>query len=134
MTSFDSATEVQEIVLAQDANHRQTLFAGHGLRMLAKSAYLCARQFAHNEVVMARVVDVQFLAPVAVGSALSLRAWVARVGRSSMTVCVHGLAEQAPGIPAELALQGLFEMVAVDAHGRPKAVPQAVNPNQEKTP
>ena len=53
--------------------------------------------------------------------ALALRAWVSRVGRSSLTVCVHGLA-QAPGCPDELALQGVFEMVAVNAHGRPTAI------------
>jgi acyl-CoA thioesterase YciA len=44
-----------------------------------------------------------------------------RVGRSSMTVCVSGLAD-VPGIAAEEVLKGVFEMVAVDAAGRPTAI------------
>lgn len=52
---------------------------------------------------------------------LTLRAWVSRVGRTSMTVCVTGLAEMI-GAPQEEVLKGVFEMVAVDAAGRPIAI------------
>ena len=76
---------------------------------------------AQREVVMAGVTGVDFLAPVPVGSQLTLRGWVSRVGRSSMTVCVTGLADQ-PGVPPEEVLKGVFEMVAVDAAGRPVAI------------
>ena len=67
---------------------------------------------------MAAVNRIEFLAPTPVGHCLTLRAWVSRVGRSSMTVCVTGLADL-PGIPPEEVLKGLFEMVAVDTKGRP---------------
>ena len=58
--------------------------------------------------------------------------WVSRVGRSSMTVCVTGLADQ-PGIPSEEVLKGVFEMVAVDAAGRPVAIACSYR-NQETQP
>lgn len=116
--------ELHELVLPACANHHGTLFAGHGLHLLAKAAFLVARSLAQREVVMAGVTGVDFLAPVPVGHGLRLRAWVSRVGRSSMTVCVTGIAS-APGVPADEVLKGVFEMVAIDAAGRPAAIDRA---------
>ncbi|MGC3986798.1 MAG: hotdog domain-containing protein [Pseudorhodoferax sp.] len=118
MTTPPGTIELRELVLPALANHRGTLYAGEALQLLAKVAFLSARSLAQREVVMAGITGVDFIAPVAVGQQLVLRAWVTRVGRSSMTVCVSGLAD-APGIPPEEAIKGMFEMVAVDTAGRP---------------
>lgn len=121
MTSLSGTLELRELVLPALANHHGTLFAGQGLQLLAKAAFLAARGLARREVVMASVSAVDFLAPVPVGHQLVLRAWVSRVGRSSMTVCVTALAD-APGLALEAAIQGVFEMVAIDASGLPVAI------------
>ena len=121
MTSPYGTVELRELVLPLLANHHGTLFAGQGMQLLAKAAFLAARSLAQREVVMASVNGVDFLAPVPVGHQLVLRAWVSRVGRSSMTVCVSALAD-APGVPLEAVLKGVFEMVAVDPSGRPVAI------------
>lgn len=114
-------TALHELVLPAHANHRGTLFAGQGLQLMTKAAFLAARGLAQREVVMAGVTRADFLAPVPVGHQLTLRAWVSRIGRSSMTVCVTGLADR-PSIPVEEVLKGVFEMVAIDAAGRPAAI------------
>ncbi len=120
--------ELHELILPAQANHHGTLFAGHGLQLLAKAAFLAARELAQREVVMAGVTGIDFLAPVPVGHRLRLRAWVSRVGRSSMTVCVTGLAD-APRVPTDEVLRGVFEMVAVDAAGRRTAIDRSyLNP------
>lgn len=124
MTTPTGTIETTELVLPAHANHHGTLFAGQGLQMLAKVAFLAARSLAQREVVMASVTSVDFCAPTPVGHELLLRGWVSRVGRTSMTVCVTGLA-RAPGVPLEEVLKGVFEMVAVDGHGRPVAVERA---------
>lgn len=124
MTTPIGTVELRELVLPVHANHRGTLFAGQGLELLAKAAFLSSRSLAQREVVMAGVTGVDFLAPVPVGQQLTLRAWVTRVGRSSMTVCVSGLAD-APGMPAEEVIKGMFEMVAVDTAGRPVPIDSA---------
>ncbi len=124
MTTPAGTTELRELVLPVHANHRGTLFAGQGLQLMSKAAFLAARGLAQREVVMAGVTGVDFLAPVPVGHQLLLRGWVSRIGRSSMTVCVTGLAD-VPGTPAEEVLKGVFEMVAVDAAGRPAAIDRA---------
>ena len=121
MTTPAGTTALHDLVLPAHANHRGTLFAGQGLQLMAKAAFLAARGLAQREVVMAGVTRADFLAPVPVGHQLILRGWVSRIGRSSMTVCVTGLADS-PGIPVEEVLKGVFEMVAVDAAGRPAAI------------
>lgn len=121
MTTPTGTIELTEMVFPAEANHYGTLFGGNALLLMAKAAFLAARGAAQRDVVMAGVTDVRFLAPVPVGHVLTLRAWVTRVGRSSLTVCVTGLA--APlGSPPEEVLKGIFEMVAVDAKGRPVAI------------
>lgn len=121
MTSPNGTIELSELVLPALSNHHGHLFAGQGLQLMAKAAFLAARGLAQCEVVIAGISGVDFVAPVPVGYTLILRAWVSRVGRSSMTVCVNGLSE-APGAPRESVLNGVFDMVAVDAQGRPTAL------------
>ncbi|MGJ7606637.1 acyl-CoA thioesterase [Variovorax sp. LT1R20] len=121
MTTLIGTTEIRELVLPVHANHRGTLFAGQGLQLMSKAAFLAARGLAQREVVMAGVTSVAFLSPVPVGYQLLLRGWVSRIGRCSMTVCVTGIAD-VPGVPAEEVLKGVFEMVAVNAAGRPTGI------------
>lgn len=121
MTSPPATASITEIVFPEHANHYGTLFAGHALQLMAKAAFLAGRAVAQSDVVMASVADAQFATPVPVGSVLQLDAWVSRIGRSSMTVCVQGRAA-CLGEPPAIVLKGLFDMVAVDAQGRPRPV------------
>jgi|EndMetStandDraft_4_1072995.scaffolds.fasta_scaffold70556_2 acyl-CoA hydrolase len=119
MTTRQRRAQITEVVFPDRANHYGTLFGGQALNLLAKAAFVAARGFARRDVVMARCSDAQFHAPVRVGSVLLLDAQVMRVGRSSLTVHVTGFADElVAGSPA-VALEGAFEMVAVDAAGRP---------------
>ncbi len=121
MTTPIGTVEQTDIVFPAQANHHGTLFGGNALQLMAKAAFLAARGAAQRDVVMAGVTDVRFLAPVPVGQVLTLRAWVTRVGRTSLTVCVTGLAATL-GSPPEEVLKGIFEMVAVDGKGRPTPI------------
>jgi len=124
MTTPPGTVQLTEIIFPEHANHYGTLFGGNALQLMSKAAFLAARGAAQRDVVMAGVSDVRFLAPVPVGHVLTLRAWVSRMGRSSLTVCVTGLAE-ALGTPQDEVLKGVFDMVAVDGKGRPAAIAQA---------
>lgn len=132
MTTSPGTTQLHELVMPAHTNHHDTLFAGQGLQWMAKAAFLAARSFAQREVVMAGVTGVDFLAPVPVGYQLVLRGWVSRAGRSSMTVCVTGMADR-PDVPAEQVVKAVFEMVAVDAAGRPVAIGRSYL-HEESTP
>ena len=108
-----------ELVLPQQSNHYGTLFGPEALSMLGKTAYLAAARFSRQSVVMAASRGIEFLAPIAIGSLLHLHARVTRLGRSSMTVDVRAALDAAPGTKPQEVLRASFEMVSVNANGRP---------------
>ncbi len=112
-------TRFAEMVFPDQANHYGALFAGAGLALLSKAAFVAASRRARGDVVMARSEATDFHTPVRVGELLDLSARVVRVGRSSLTVLVEGVAETLSTGARRPALSGRFEMVAVDADGRP---------------
>lgn len=111
-------TRLVEIIFPEQANHYGTLFGGNALNLLGKAAFLAASRHARCDVVMAACNDVRFHLPVRLGQVLELTARVTRSGRSSMTVMVEGTAETLTSGENQLALEGRFEMVAVDACGK----------------
>jgi len=112
-------TRFAEMVFPDQANHYGALFAGAGLALLSKAAFVAASRRARGDVVMARSEATDFHTTVRVGELLDLSARVIRVGRSSLTVQVEGVAETLSTGARRPALSGRFEMVAVDADGRP---------------
>lgn len=115
-------TRFAEMVFPDQANHYGALFAGAGLALLSKAAFVAASRRARGDVVMARSEATDFHTPVRVGELLDLSARVIRVGRSSLTVEVEGVAETLATGARRPALSGRFEMVAVDADGRPTPI------------
>lgn len=113
------ATTLTEMIFPEQANHYGTLFGGNALAMMAKAAFIAASRHAQSAVVMARSERVDFATPIRVGELLELDAQVIRTGRASMTVEVVGQAALITGSTPREVLRGRFEMVAVDADGRP---------------
>lgn len=107
-----------ELVRPADANTHGTLFAPAGLALAGRTAYLAARLYCTQPVVMAAAKRIDFAAPIPIGALLHLHGVVVRRGRSSMTVRVEGWLDGC----GTRALHGEFSMVAVDARGRPVPV------------
>ena len=122
-------TRFVEMVFPEHANHYGTLFGGHALSLMGKAAFVAATRRARCAVVMATSDKVEFHEPVRVGELVELTASVERVGRSSMTVAVRVIAERLVSGQRRIAMQGSFEMVAVDKAGRPTSI---ANKTQEK--
>ena len=109
-----------EVVFPEHTNHYGTLFGGQALQLMSKAAFLGGRSFVRGDVVMARCGEVLFHAPVRLGSTLVLETHVSRAGRSSLTVRVRGCVQDVATEALACVLEGEFEMVAVDAAGRPR--------------
>jgi acyl-CoA hydrolase len=123
MSAPDPAeTRFVEIVFPEQANNYGTLFGGTALNLMSKAAAIAAARRAGSSVVMASSEKVDFHMPVMVGQIVELCARVARVGRTSMTVKVDVIAETLGSPDRKLAMQGSFEMVAIDAEGRPTPI------------
>ncbi|MGY8668989.1 acyl-CoA thioesterase [Bradyrhizobium sp. UFLA05-109] len=118
-------TRFVEVVFPEQANHYGTLFGGNALSLMGKAAFVAATRRARCAVVMATSDKVQFHEPVRVGELVELTAQVERVGRSSMTVGIEVVAETLATGYRRIAMQGSFEMVAVDAAGQPTPVDPA---------
>lgn len=115
-------TRFVEMVFPEQANHYGTLFGGTALSLMGKAAFVAASRRARRTVVMATSDKVAFHMPVAVGQLVELAARVSRVGRTSMTVEVAVTVETLTTGERQPAMRGQFEMVAVDANGRPVPV------------
>ncbi|KRQ17128.1 acyl-CoA thioesterase [Bradyrhizobium manausense] len=124
-TRPNEPTRFVEVVFPEQANHYGTLFGGNALSLMGKAAFVAATRRARCAVVMATSDKVQFHDPVHVGELVELTAQVERVGRSSMTVAVEVVAETLATGHRRIAMQGSFEMVAVDAAGKPTPVDPA---------
>jgi acyl-CoA hydrolase len=98
-------------------NHHGTYFGGAGLALMSRAAFVAASRAARADVVIAAVDQVEFRCPVLVGDLVEATARVERHGTRSMTVAVEVVAEVLRTGERRHALQGRFEMVAVDAAG-----------------
>ena len=129
-----STSRFIEMIFPEHANHYGTLFGGNALSFMGKAAFVAATRRARTAVVMASSDKIDFHMPVRVGELIELDARVARVGRSSMTVEVEVTAEALLTGERRLAMRGSFEMVAVNAVGKPVAIPdnQAFSTNEDR--
>jgi acyl-CoA hydrolase len=132
LPDHDPVTVTVEMIFPDQANHYGTLFGGNGLSLMAKAAFVAASRRARGPVVLASATRGNFPAPVQVGALLELSARVTRIGRASLSVAVEGVAEEIATGQRRAVLSGAFEMVAVDAAGRPRPL-AAENFRKEET-
>ena len=112
-------TRLIDVVFPDRANHYGTLFGGNALHLMGKAAFIAATRHSRQHVVMASSDRITFDEPIRVGDLIECVASIARVGRASMTVAVDLIREDALNGHRRSAARGSFEMVAVDANGRP---------------
>ncbi|MFN7651308.1 MAG: acyl-CoA thioesterase [Acidobacteriota bacterium] len=84
----ESASEMSEFALPNDANILGTLFGGKVMAMVDLAASLAAARHARCPVVTASVDQMTFLYPIHIGQLVTLKSSVNRVFRTSMEVGV----------------------------------------------
>ncbi|WP_242111790.1 acyl-CoA thioesterase [Luteimonas aquatica] len=112
-----------EMVFPDHTNHLGTLFGGQALAWMDKAAFIAASRYARRTVVTARSEQVDFKLPIRQGQLVETVARVVATGNSSMQVEVELVAEDLLSGERELCTRGRFVMIALDARGRPAAVP-----------
>ncbi len=115
-------TRMVEMVFPNQTNHYGTLFGGHALEMMDKSAFITASRFARKAMVTACSERVDFKAPVKNGHLVEVIGRIAGRGNSSVTVAVDLLAENLLTGERQLCAQGRFVLVAVDDRNKPVAL------------
>ena len=120
--SDQSRTRITKLVFPHDTNPLGTLYGGTALHWMDEVAFLSATRYARRQVVTVSMDRVDFKVPIPQGSIVELLAEVVKVGRSSMTVRVCVLLEDALAGTQQLAIEGHLVMVAVDASMKPVAL------------
>ncbi len=115
-----------------DANFTGNVFGGQILSEVDRVAYITATRHAKANCVTASFDRVDFILPVHVGEVVDFESQLTYVGHSSMEVWVRVRSEALAGGAPRLVGEAYVTMVAVDAHGRPVAVPPAELETEEE--
>lgn len=114
-----SAVRVVEIVFPGQTSHHGILHGGFALDWLGKAALVAASRRARCTVVMASSKTLDFVAPARVGDIVETTAWVAGLGRTSLTIETVMTAECPQAGERRICTRAAFVFVAVDDAGRP---------------
>jgi acyl-CoA thioesterase YciA len=114
---------VRTLAMPADTNPSGDIFGGWVLAQMDLAAGIVATQRAQGRVATVALDGLSFHRPVYVGDLVSCHARVVRVGRTSMTIKVDTYVIRSRTMDEVKVTEGHFTMVAIDAEGRPRPVP-----------
>jgi len=109
-----------------DANGNGDIFGGWIMAQVDLAGAVIPARIAKGRIATVAVNQFVFKQPVSMGDLLSFYAKVERIGRTSVTVNVEVFAERDPAdLHVVKVTEANITYVAIDASGRPRALPQA---------
>lgn len=120
-------THSHRLILPADANHHGTLYAGSLLRIALETGYAtaCRHLGPSANLVLRRVLNVECLKPVPVGTVVELQGTVLHQTRAYLITGILG----SPFVARDgVWLEALLGFVQVDEHGRPAELPTENEP------
>src|SRR5437764_15007980 len=79
---------IQTIAMPKDTNRDGDIFGGWLVSQMDLGSAILAGKVAKSRVVTVAIEGMSFLNPVCVGDTVACYAWIAEIGRTSMTICV----------------------------------------------
>ncbi|HXZ80507.1 MAG TPA: acyl-CoA thioesterase [Terriglobales bacterium] len=128
----ESASEMVEIVLPNDANPLGALLGGRLMHWIDMAGALAAHRHSRNYVVTASIDHLDFLTPVHVGDLVILQSQVNRAFHTSMEVGVKVLVENYITGTRQHVSSAYLTFVAIDRHGRRLPVPAVIPESGEE--
>jgi acyl-CoA hydrolase len=128
----ESASEMVEIVLPNDANPLNALLGGRLMHWIDLAGALAAHRHSRNYVVTASIDHLDFLTPVRVGDLVVLRSTVNRAFHTSMEIGVKVFVENYISGEQKVVSTAYLTFVAVDRQGRHLPVPAVVPETDEE--
>jgi acyl-CoA hydrolase len=119
-------TRMVEMVFPTQTNHYGTLFGGHALELMDKSAFITASRYARKSMVTASSERIDFQTPVKQGYLVEVIGRIVKRGKSSVTVHVELYGENLLSGVRHLCAHGNFVLVSVDEHNKPIPLNAAV--------
>ncbi len=122
----DSISEMDELVLPNDANPLGALLGGRLMHWIDLAGALAGHRHSRNYIVTASVDHLDFVTPAHVGDLVVLKSSVNRVFRTSMEVGVKVWVENYITGSRHHVSSAYLTFVAVDRHGRHIPVPPVI--------
>ncbi len=119
----ESASEMTEVVLPNDANPLGFLLGGRIMHWIDLAGALAAHRHSNSHVVTASVDYLDFRSPVRVGDLVILKSSINRVFHSSMEIGVKVFSENVLTGKRSHTSTAYLTFVAVDENRKPHPVP-----------
>ena len=126
-----SRVEMTELVLPGDTNALGTIFGGKVMQWIDIAASVAGMRHSGGNVVTASIDALTFLTPIHLGEVVRLRAQVNFVGKTSMEIGVRVEAENPRNGSWRYTTKAYLTFVAIDADGKPRAIPPLLLENEE---
>jgi acyl-CoA thioesterase YciA len=114
---------VRTIAMPADTNPAGDIFGGWLMAQMDLAAGNAAARRARGRCATVAVDGMVFHRPVVVGDEVSLYAEITRVGRTSMRMLVQAWRRSRHDETCFKVTEATFTFVAIDASGRPRAIP-----------
>ena len=114
---------IRTLAMPADANPSGDIFGGWVLAQMDIAGGIRAGQRAQGRIATVAIEGMSFLRPVNVGDVLCVYTEIARVGRTSLAIDLEAWALRDRIGERVKVTEGRFTFVAIDAEGRPRAVP-----------
>ena len=130
--SSESATEMVQVVLPNDANPLGFILGGTVMHLIDIAGAIAAGRHARVPIVTAAVDDLQFLHPIKVGDLILLRARVNAAFTTSMEIEVEVFSEETLTGARQMTSRAFLTFVTVDQDGGRHAVPPLLADTDEE--
>jgi len=131
-TVAESAAEMVEVVLPNDANPLGNLLGGKVMHLIDIAGAISAQRHARSQVVTVAVDNLDFLYPIRVGEHVVLRAHITRAFRTSMEAEVRVYREDYLTGERQQTSSAFVTYVALDPTGKPLEVPPVIPQTEEE--
>jgi acyl-CoA hydrolase len=121
--SADSATEMVQVVLPNDANPLGFILGGTVMHLIDIAGAIACHRHTRSLLVTAAVDDLQFLHSIKVGDLIILKSHVTCVFNTSLEVLVDVYSEETLTGRRQMTSRAFLTFVAIDRDGRRLKVP-----------
>ena len=130
----DSATEMVQVVLPNDANPLGFILGGTVMHLIDIAGAIACHRHTRSLLVTAAVDGLQFLHPIKVGDLIILRARVTAAWSTSLEVEVEVFSEETLTGVRRMTSRAYLTFVSIDREGRRVPIPALIlDTAEEKT-
>ena len=113
---------IQTIAMPKDTNRDGDIFGGWLVSQMDLGSAILAGKVAKCRVVTVAIEGMSFLNPVRVGDTVACYAWLEKIGRTSMRICVDVWGTRYRTGERVKVTSGVFTYVALASDGKPMPV------------